>query len=491
MGGEHSKERSVYESVRRRDVESIRSLHRQGAALLFSWVSSQPVVWVQWRSFSGKTPLILACSEANLLPVAKVLLDLGADVNDYDPEYGVGTALHRAAKRGLEQTAILLLSHGGNILFVCFISIGIKRLDELHLIIDCNKFSLPHAPRCFRWKSNKPTSQKVFNFQNSQTSLLTANPLLPNCFHRNSLDHAREAGHTGIVRAIESHICFFSGWLRETYHFSNPHHVLTSLRSPRRTWAVVLPSDPILPRNLTGLKLALYRDRQSPRPFKVVSLKKFILEEPVFSFPDPELVLIDKYSSMVLKLLSGEEGDKEQLKLLYHTCRGVLEPNKPSFQRTARTTTTVPPWLPGAGPVAPAVAASAPSSSQEDAEIAMAIVASIQSAVEEGIPLSAVSFGSPENREGCGNVHYPPVDSSPVDVIPTTFVEVPLAPAGEGTSGSGSSCVICVDAPVEAACVPCGHMAGCMACLNEVKMKEFGCPVCRADIERIMKIYTV
>ncbi|CAA6662480.1 unnamed protein product [Spirodela intermedia] len=342
MGGEHSKERLVYESVRRGDVESIRSLHRQGAG-------------VHWRSFSGKTPLILACSEANLLPAVKVLIELGADVNDYEPGYSVGTALHRAAKRGLEQTAILLLSHG-------------------------------------------------------------ANPLLRNCFHRNSLDYAREAGHTGIVRAIESHICFFSGWLRETYHFSNPHHVLTALRSPRRTWAVVLPSDPILPRSLTGLKLALYRDRQSPRPFKVVSLKKFILEEPVFSFPDPELVLIDKYSGMVLKLLSGEEGNMEQLKLLYHTCRGVLE--------AAETFTTA----------------------------------------------------SGLFARGCD---------------PNDLRRGPLAPAGEGTSGSGSSCVICADAPVEAACVPCGHMAGCMACLNEVKMKEFGCPVCRADIERIMKIYTV
>ncbi|GAA0143090.1 hypothetical protein LIER_03853 [Lithospermum erythrorhizon] len=29
------------------------------------------------------------------------------------------------------------------------------------------------------------------------------------------------------------------------------------------------------------------------------------------------------------------------------------------------------------------------------------------------------------------------------------------------------------------ACVPCGHMVGCMACLNEIKDKGWGCPVCQ------------
>ena len=109
----------------------------------------------------------------------------------------------------------------------------------------------------------------------------------------------------------------------------------------------------------------------------------------------------------------------------------------------------------------------------------MAIAASIQSAVDEGVPLSDLGFGSRQEIDGS--------DSTRPEIV----TEDHRMKAGEGTSGSSSSCVICCDAPVEAACVPCGHFAGCMACLTEVKMKAFGCPVCRAQIDRIMRIYAV
>ncbi|KAK2359763.1 replication factor A protein [Trifolium repens] len=39
--------------------------------------------------------------------------------------------------------------------------------------------------------------------------------------------------------------------------------------------------------------------------------------------------------------------------------------------------------------------------------------------------------------------------------------------------------------------IPCGHVAGCMSCLNEVKTKKWGCPVCRAKIDQIIKLYHV
>ncbi|KAK9931149.1 hypothetical protein M0R45_018442 [Rubus argutus] len=56
---------------------------------------------------------------------------------------------------------------------------------------------------------------------------------------------------------------------------------------------------------------------------------------------------------------------------------------------------------------------------------------------------------------------------------------------------SSTSCIICLDAPVEGAFIPCGHMAGCMSCLNEVKAKKWGCPVCRAKIDQVIKLYAV
>ena len=80
-----------------------------------------------------------------------------------------------------------------------------------------------------------------------------------------------------------------------------------------------------------------------------------------------------------------------------------------------------------------------------------------------------------------GAIHYPSIDSSPIDLRP-----------GEGKEeASSSSCVICLDAPIEGACIPCGHMAGCMNCLTEIKSKKWGCPVCRAKIDQVVRLYAV
>ncbi|GJY42317.1 ankyrin repeat-containing protein [Tanacetum coccineum] len=54
-----------------------------------------------------------------------------------------------------------------------------------------------------------------------------------------------------------------------------------------------------------------------------------------------------------------------------------------------------------------------------------------------------------------------------------------------------SLCVICLDAPVEGALIPCGHMAGCMSCLTEIKGKKMGCPVCRTNIDQVIRLYVV
>lgn len=82
-----------------------------------------------------------------------------------------------------------------------------------------------------------------------------------------------------------------------------------------------------------------------------------------------------------------------------------------------------------------------------------------------------------------GPIHYPAVDVGPVDVSVT------------GTKATGkndeSCCVICWDGPVEGACIPCGHMAGCMSCLSEIKSKKGVCPVCRAKIDQVIRLYAV
>lgn len=75
-----------------------------------------------------------------------------------------------------------------------------------------------------------------------------------------------------------------------------------------------------------------------------------------------------------------------------------------------------------------------------------------------------------------GSVHYPSFSCADYE--------------SKGSSGGGSGvCVICVDASSEAACVPCGHVAGCVSCLKEIKNKK--CPICRASIDQVIKLYHV
>lgn len=90
-----------------------------------------------------------------------------------------------------------------------------------------------------------------------------------------------------------------------------------------------------------------------------------------------------------------------------------------------------------------------------------------------------------------GPIHYPSIDSTPVGLSSQDVETLPAITAEMKEEASTSSCVICLDAPVEGACIPCGHMAGCMSCLNEIKAKKWGCPVCRANIDQVIRLYAV
>lgn len=109
-------------------------------------------------------------------------------------------------------------------------------------------------------------------------------------------------------------------------------------------------------------------------------------------------------------------------------------------------------------------------------------------------PLSVAVPSAPPASDadiGTGPIIYPSIDTSPIDLSSSTVD----ASTGEANAKEGeettSSCTICLDAPLEGACVPCGHMAGCMRCLNEIKAKSWGCPVCRSKIDQIIRIYAV
>lgn len=52
-------------------------------------------------------------------------------------------------------------------------------------------------------------------------------------------------------------------------------------------------------------------------------------------------------------------------------------------------------------------------------------------------------------------------------------------------------CTVCMDAPRNAVCVPCGHVAACYACLQTLRERRRRppCPICRAVVRRVQRLY--
>ncbi|CAJ2628159.1 unnamed protein product [Trifolium pratense] len=216
---------------------------------------------LEYMDKEGKTPLIVACMNPELYNVAKTLIELGANVNAYRPGRHAGTPLHHAAKRGLESIVKLLLLHG-------------------------------------------------------------ANPLILNDDCQTALEVARAKGNANVVRAIESHICLFSGWLRE-FHGPGFLEVVAPNLVSRKVWAVVLPVGSRVLTRPYKLELAVYYTLQDARPRTLVALWKANLEEPKLRQSEPSVAISDKTTKTRLKFGPASENDRQQLTWFSNACKGI------------------------------------------------------------------------------------------------------------------------------------------------------------------------
>ncbi|CAM6095807.1 unnamed protein product [Calypogeia fissa] len=93
-------------------------------------------------------------------------------------------------------------------------------------------------------------------------------------------------------------------------------------------------------------------------------------------------------------------------------------------------------------------------------------------------------------------IQYPSVETSPVQPVDYGFGEesgppTKLKQKQRDEDKSSGGCIICWDAPAGAVCIPCGHLAGCENCLTRVRRMGSGCPVCRAKIQQVLRVYAV
>ncbi|KAK4382193.1 putative E3 ubiquitin-protein ligase XBAT35 [Sesamum angolense] len=372
-----------------------------------------------------------------------------------------------------------------------------------------------------------------------------ANPLVMNDDLSNPLD-ARAKGYGNVVRTIEGHICLFSGWLRELYGPGFLELLAPQLLS-RKVLGGYLPCGSRNLRKPLKLELAIYSGLQDSQPRTTIPLWKANLEEPNFNQPDPAAVISDFSKSTRIKLAPVHENEKNQLQRFCNACKGIPQVTHPLFpfnnqvptapapnsedeelamainaslqsaahQRPPHTDTYI-----GSGTDASTSTANSmnntshqenyttgtastshetsgskcevqeagsTSSPAEDSEIYNHVLPVIQPTLED--PSLASMPSAPPAVDAAnydGPILYPPIDMSPVDLSSQNVGAESSRVDEKNKDSVTSSCTICLDAPVEGACIPCGHMAGCMSCLNEIKAKKWGCPVCRAKIDQVI-----
>ncbi|KAG2303721.1 hypothetical protein Bca52824_032372 [Brassica carinata] len=446
MRKKQSKGELLYQQVSTNDADAIRDLHREGADL-------------EWMDRKGRTPLIMACIY-ELYFVAKTLIELGANVNAYCPGRHAGTPLHHAAKMDRLNIVYLLLSRG-------------------------------------------------------------ANPLVLNDDCQTPLEVARDKGFTYVVHEIEEHIRLFSGWMREFYGpaaYLDSHYQLPSIR----VWVVVVPTVSRNPAQPLKLEVVVYDNDQIHEPPRtVMRLWKANLEEPITNHSDISVIIVDESSSNFLlyisiccshatscffflffitethlRLAPSTKGDEQQLKWFYDACKGIPQPrggfpqtapSGPPLHHAMSETTNVNHHSVGEASSSTAPPPPPPSSGEGSTSGLNSHESVI---IHEHSPSAPPLTDDHIETLEDGPVHYPTIDSTPVDVPSSS----PLPASAEGEKkedGSSGQCSICLDAPSDVVCVPCGHLAGCMSCLTEIKSNNRGCPVCRAKIDQIIKLYRV
>ncbi|KAG2311002.1 hypothetical protein Bca52824_022559 [Brassica carinata] len=173
-----------------------------------------------------------------------------------------------------------------------------------------------------------------------------------------------------------------------------------------------------------------------------------------------------------LRLAPSTKGDKQQLKGFCDACKGIPQPRRVFLQ----TSPSAPPLhhamseTPNANHHSVGEASSSTAPPPPPPSSGKASTSGLNS--HESVIVHEHSPSAPpltddhiENLED-GPVHYPTIDSTPVDVPSSST-------------------------PSDVVCVPCGHLAGCMSCLTEIESNNWGCPVCCAKIDQFIKLYRV
>ncbi|EQC42383.1 hypothetical protein SDRG_00120 [Saprolegnia diclina VS20] len=83
----------------------------------------------------------------------------------------------------------------------------------------------------------------------------------------------------------------------------------------------------------------------------------------------------------------------------------------------------------------------------------------------------------------------PPPPSPCTPTAPSLDDVLLPSPAPTAPALYQAECIVCLDDACDAVCVPCGHNTMCLSCASSIFESTAECPVCRAQIREVIKIY--
>lgn len=512
MGATQSKEELLYHEVQNGNHDAVKSLRRDGASL-------------EWADKEGRTPLILACTRGELLDMAITLLNLGANMNAYRSGTHGGFPLHHAAKRGLDKTVTLLLSRGAN-------PLAVNDEDQTPLAMARSRghvavVRLLEERLCLFSGTLRELSG--FSILESFTPNLVTKKIwavvLPT-----KISHPRRAPSYELAIYESPKVSLWNGVRASAAHPAG----LCNVAQPRSV--ISLENSEIEDPNFTLADPVLYiTDKTHKTKYKLFSENK------------GDKAQLERLYKACRGIFQGQTGTVCTNGHCPPTA-GYQQGNLSQIHPVSSQPS------PGRQPVLQSISAPSLSSSvkmntcmaepiPEDLALALALDESIRTATEEGIPVSPNALGvssisqykgwdvpdgsysgwgppDPNKKNirpkamdygGLGEEQsvlnsWAPAGSGPSSLQDVSSNDEPIAappsapplldaticyPSFETDDKTGGTCVVCWDAPAEGVCIPCGHLAGCMNCLMEVKSKRWGCPICRGPIEQVIKVYAV
>ncbi|CAM6019708.1 unnamed protein product [Sphagnum balticum] len=491
MGNGQTKEEQLYQAVQSGNHGTVKALRREGASL-------------EWVDKEGRTPLILACTRGDLFEMVLTLLTLGANLKAYRPGTHGGMPIHHAAKRGLDKTVRVLLDNGADPLAanddgmtpldmarnrghasvvrmiedrICLFSGVVRELagpgfletlapqwvtKKIWVVVLPRELDTRRPPRfeLVVYQSPKvPLPRTIIPLAKAEVEepkFSSADPILVVTDKKTKTKYkflSEQEGEKGQLERLYKackgvpQVKSLPASSQETSAISTPMHQGPS--PGKRQLAMELPHD-------AALKMAI------DASIRTASEEGVQLSSDAGKF-------------------GGWGGDQKQ-QSAYNGWSPSKEEAGPSRVQNS----------PGEQPRQP-VPESEVRTQHSPLAHAQAPVSDLPLpalATPPSAPPLPVDYVALENSD-LGSICYPPIDTTSARGDMSAGHISNEAAAAASAKGGASQCVVCWDAPAEGVCIPCGHMAGCMNCLSEIKAKNWGCPVCRATIQQVIRVYAV